>query len=60
MANTNLGVGAGEALADDLSLVCAALLDVTVLVVLGEPRLALLVHQQHELDRHFWDNRLPD
>lgn len=48
----DLVVGAGEALADDLALEGAALVDGEVLVVLGQPRLPLLVHEQHEPDPH--------
>ena len=49
---TDLLVCAGEALADDLALEGAALVEGEVLVVLRHPRLALLVHEQHEPDRH--------
>jgi hypothetical protein len=49
---TDLLVSAGEALADDLALEGAALVEGEVLVVLRHPRLALLVHEQHEPDRH--------
>jgi hypothetical protein len=49
---TDLLVGAGEALANDLTLEGAALVEGEVLVVLREPRLPLLVHEQHEPDRH--------
>jgi hypothetical protein len=48
----DLLVGAGEALANDLTLEGAALVEGDVLVVLREPRLPLLVHEQHEPDRH--------
>lgn len=51
-ARADLLVGAGEALADDLALEGAALVEGEVLVVLRQPRLALLVHEQHEPDRH--------
>lgn len=57
--NQNLLVGAGEALADDLALEGAALVDGEVLVVLGQPRLPLLVHEQHEPDPHRLSSLLP-
>ena len=49
-----LAVGAREALAHDLALERAPLVGAARLAreVLGEPRLALLVDQQQELDRH--------
>lgn len=49
---TNLLVSAGEALADDLALEGPSLVEGEVLVVLRQPRLALLVDEQHEPDRH--------
>lgn len=45
-------LGAGEAFADDLALEGAALFEGEVLVVLGQPGLALIVYQQYETDPH--------
>ena len=45
-----LVLGAGETLADELSFECDALLHAKTIIVLAEPRLALLVDHQDELD----------
>ena len=45
-------VGAGEALAHDLALEGSSLLQGEVLVILRQPRLALLVHEKDEADPH--------
>lgn len=51
-SRSDLLLVSGEALADDLAFEGSSLVDGEVLVVLCQPSLALLVHQQHETDSH--------
>ena len=51
--NWYLIIWASKTLSNYFRLICASLLDLLVLIILRQPRLPLLVHEQEELDTHF-------